>query len=281
MNIKKILISEQEKKDILSMYGVNDSLIDEQVKSPVGIPSYTIQSESYSLENAKGGTSNNELKFFKGTKFVQKINKQGKPYLITQATTVQLPQTLTGKINGQATASVMYNCATGKFSLTNVKNIKTPSVQFQDKSQNWYDQEKTLTAQLTKVCQYKAPKQEPIKTDQPKQEPVKKEVEKEVKKVVNKTIKLPDKNYCSLAGDETWSYAKLDDGTWYASKNKVDWFKLDLLKYQKAVDLLNKDAKCLGVTEIPASNAKEPNQIKPSQTNIAPDQDNEERPLTT
>ena len=74
------------------------------------LQSWTVSSASYSLENAKGGTSNNELKFFKGTKFVQKINKQGKPYLITQATTVQLPQTLTGKINGQATASVMYNC---------------------------------------------------------------------------------------------------------------------------------------------------------------------------
>ena len=127
--------------------------------------SWTVSSASYSLENAKGGTSNNELKFFKGTKFVQKINKQGKPYLITQATTVQLPQTLTGKINGQATASVMYNCATGKFSLTNVKNIKTPSVQFQDKSQRWYDEERYLTTQLTKVCQYKAPKQELTKQD--------------------------------------------------------------------------------------------------------------------
>lgn len=129
------------------------------------LQSWTVSSASYSLENAKGGTSDNELKIFKGVKFVQKINKQGKPYLITQATTVQLPDTVSGKINGQATASVIYNCATGKFSLTNVKNIKTPSVQFQDKSQRWYDEERYLTAQLTKVCQYKAPKQEPAKVE--------------------------------------------------------------------------------------------------------------------
>jgi hypothetical protein len=118
---------------------------------------------------------------------------------------------------------------------------------------------------------------------------VKKEVEKEVKKVVNKTIKLPDltnKNYCSLAGDETWSYAKLDDGTWYASKNKVDWFKLDLPKYQKAIDLLNKDARCVGLEMIPVLKVKGLQPITPEltntvQTNVAPDQDNEERPLTT
>ena len=278
MNIKKILISEEEKKDILSMYGVNDSLIDEQVKSPAGIPSYTIQSESYSLENSVVGKD--ELKIFKGTKFIQKIDGQGKTYLISQAVIAQIVNSL-GTNRGSATANVMYGCSTGKFSLANIKNVTLFNEAYKN-SQNWYDQEKTLTNQLSKVCQYKVPKQEPVKTDQPKQEPVKKEVEKEVKKVVNKTIKLPDltnKNYCSLAGDETWSYAKLDDGTWYASKNKVDWFKLDLPKYQKAVDLLNKDAKCLGVTEIPASNAKEPNQIKPSQTNIAPDQDNEEKPV--
>lgn len=125
------------------------------------LQSWTVSSASYSLEPSKSGSGNNELKFFKGVKFVQKINKQGKPYLITQATNVQLPQTLTGKINGKATASIIYNCSTGKFSLTNVKNITMPSSQFQDKSQRWYDEEKYLTAQLTKVCQYKAPKQEP------------------------------------------------------------------------------------------------------------------------
>lgn len=128
------------------------------------LQSWTVNSASYSLENAAGGTANNELKIFKGVKFVQKINKQGKPYLITQATNVQLPDTVSGKINGKATASVIYNCATGKFSLTNVKNITMPSSQFQDKTQRWYDEERYLTAQLTKVCQYKAPKQElPVK----------------------------------------------------------------------------------------------------------------------
>ena len=72
---------------------------------------------------------------------------------------------------------------------------------------------------------------------------VKKKIENQVDKVVNKPIKLPDltyKNFCELPGDKNWVYAKLDDGTWYASKNKVDWFKLDLPKYQKAIDLLNK-----------------------------------------
>ena len=100
---------------------------------------------------------------------------------------------------------------------------------------------------------------------------------------------LTYKNYCELPGDKNWVYAKLDDGTWFASKvtNKVDWYKLELPKFQKAVDLLNKDARCRGLEEIPVLKVKQAEQITNNNTqqdiigksNIAPDQDNEERPV--
>lgn len=109
---------------------------------------------------------------------------------------------------------------------------------------------------------------------------------------IPKVVKLPDltyKNYCELPGDKNWVYAKLDDGTWFASKvaNKVDWYKLELPKFQKAVDLLNKDARCRGLEEIPVLKVKQAQQITNNNTqkdiisksNKAPDQDNEERPV--
>lgn len=88
----------------------------------------------------------------------------------------------------------------------------------------------------------------------------------EVPKVVNKPVKLPNltnENFCNLPSDVTWSYAKLDDGTWYASKNKTDWFKLELPKYQKAVDILNKDAKCSKLEEVPVMSVKKAEEITP------------------
>lgn len=67
------------------------------------------------------------------------------------------------------------------------------------------------------------------------------------------SIKLPNltnKNFCTLPNDKVWKYAKMDDGTWYTSKDQENWFKLTLPKYQKAVDILSKDATCSGLEPI-------------------------------
>lgn len=60
------------------------------------------------------------------------------------------------------------------------------------------------------------------------------------------------------------------------TKNKVDWYKLELPKYQKAVDLLTKDAKCLGMVEISVEKVKELEQIKPQQ-NVSQQQPGENK----
>lgn len=68
-----------------------------------------------------------------------------------------------------------------------------------------------------------------------------------------KSIKLPNltnKNFCSLPKDKIWKYAKMDDGTWYASKDQINWFQLTLPKYQKAIDILSKDASCEGLEPV-------------------------------
>jgi hypothetical protein len=78
-------------------------------------------------------------------------------------------------------------------------------------------------------------------------------------------------------------YAKDDSGKWYASRQSdgKKWCELVLSQYQSAVDKLI--AGCPTTTEpikLDDKPAEVPQQTqtKPSQTNIAPDQDNEERP---
>lgn len=68
-----------------------------------------------------------------------------------------------------------------------------------------------------------------------------------------KSIKLPNltnKNFCTLPNDKIWKYAKMDDGTWYTSKDQINWFQLMLPKYQKAIDILSKDASCEGLEPV-------------------------------
>lgn len=77
----------------------------------------------------------------------------------------------------------------------------------------------------------------------------------EPKKEESKKIKLPnltEKNFCNLPGDTKYEYAKIDDGTWYTRrKGQEDWIKLEISKYQKAIDLLEKDSKCGSLEQIP------------------------------
>ena len=71
-----------------------------------------------------------------------------------------------------------------------------------------------------------------------------------VTKGPSNSVKLPNltnKNFCSLPKDKIWKYAKMDDGTWYASRDQINWFQLTLPKYKKAIDILSKDASCSGL----------------------------------
>ena len=82
---------------------------------------------------------------------------------------------------------------------------------------------------------------------------------KEPSKQQPKTIKLPnlsDKNYYTLEGDKSWVYTKLDDGKWYASKNKIDWY--DITNNRKAVETLNKSAKITNIEDTKLQPTVEP-----------------------
>lgn len=133
-------------------------------QQPVGKESYTIGKDFsyYDLENT--AFNKDELRLMTGTKFVKSTKNPS--MLITQSVRVDFPQNLTGTVekSDTSTANVYYNCKYGKFGITNVKG-NTSNNKF-----NWYDEEKRLTSQLKQVCQYNAPKQEPVKKDQPKQE---------------------------------------------------------------------------------------------------------------
>lgn len=247
MGYKKILIEEKEKQEILSKYYSDNNLVTEQFDKTTGTYTTMYDNTLKKVTNAK------DIVIPKGTKVWH--NFKGNDTKINLGNT-----------------GVYYDCAFAGYEniFTNTKtlgNLKNDNLAKAVRSY-FCDGKKVKTwGQITGV---------------------KKEVEKQIDKVINKPIKLPDltyKNFCNLPGDKVWVYAKLDDGTWYASKNKVDWFKLELPKYQKAIDLLTKDAKCFGLEEIPVLKVKELEQIVPEPTNtvqknVAPDQDNEERPMT-
>jgi hypothetical protein len=258
MTYKRILIEEKEKQEILSKYGV----ISEQLDTNTGI--YNLQStQVFKVSGQKLGESPDNVYLFRDYSKVSPNN------------------------DDKSVSFNVYYKENNKYIKSGDKGkLNCGDYIFYIGKQGYQQDSSTSQPFKTKINQIfcngnKLKTIEEIKG-------IKKEVEKEIKKVVNKSIKLPDltyKNFCSLPNDKVWVYAKLDDGTWYASRNKVDWFKLDLPKYQKAIDLLTKDSKCLGIEEIPVLKVKELEQIKPTetntvQTNIAPDQDNEERPLT-
>jgi len=80
-------------------------------------------------------------------------------------------------------------------------------------------------------------------------------IKQEPKKEKPKKIKLPnltEKNFCNLPGDTNWDYARIDDGTWYTRrKGQEDWIKLETHKFQGAINLLEKDSKCGSLEKIP------------------------------
>jgi hypothetical protein len=83
------------------------------------------------------------------------------------------------------------------------------------------------------------------KIDKPKETPKKdsrcKFTEKEFK----------NEQVCFISKDNTWMYAKTDDGKWYTSKqsDRNTWCELTTPKFQTAIDKLN--VECKGLMPIP------------------------------
>lgn len=219
--MKKFIITEEEKKRILNMY-ITESDIVEQTLSQNG--TYTT---NYPHKFIPIGDSNTNPKFnptFKaGTKIWTYFNKPDEDKIYFGSTEYYLQCSFAGYDN-----IIIYKPGEA--------NLKENS------------EKSPLTSTVRKLfCNGKKGKKTWNEVFG------KKEDKQEVKQTTPKTIKLPnltEKNFCNLPGDTIWKYAKDDEGNWYASKNSTDWYKLELPKYQKAVDLLTKDAKCGTIEEI-------------------------------
>jgi len=270
MNIRRILISEQEKKSILSMYNVDDNLVNEQMDTTKG--TYTLlnpqifrsnqDSNNYYNINVPKGTiawhnfNGNDTKIWIGGKSRAFTSKNS--HNETKKQSVYYDCAFNGDpkwfmTDGDITGTV-YNESLGKVIRTNFCNGK--------KMKTW----KEITGGGDKTV-----------INPPKDNTGKKCYTTDFTPTYGQICKLPN--------DTTWMYAKDDLGKWYTSRqtDTKKWCELVLPQYQKAVDILIKGCPAtiepiaLKTKPVDTTIQSSQSEIKPSQTNIAPDQDNEER----
>jgi len=258
MNIRRILISEQEKKTILSMYNVEDNVILEQKLNSDG--TYTIMyDQTFKSQGYTSAGNTNEVIVRKGT--VIRKNSDGKSVIFN---VYYKDKDDNNKLKLAATKGVYY-CG-------------GLSIRYKDSNQSYTQFDNTFQKTISRLfCdgdKLKSDKEQ--NTDQQKKE------QTTQKKCYTASFTPTETQKCKLPGDNTWVYAKDDSGKWYASRQSdgKKWCELVLSTYKAAVDKLIKG--CPTTTEpikLDDKSAETPQQAqtKPSQTNIAPDQDNEER----
>lgn len=158
MGTKRFLITEDEKREIMSLYNYK-GLLQEQKNQP---KEYTLDT-IISLENSISARP--ELKLFPGTKFVLKFKNDGKPYLITDKSVIsQYVASDTGRVFGDEDnivdgkknkAVVYYNCSTGKFGTKNNTSIKNIEGDYgSPEKMSWYAQPNQV-APFNNVCKTK------------------------------------------------------------------------------------------------------------------------------
>ncbi len=221
---KRFIITEEEKNNILGLYNLNETLLNEQNET------YTLVNKTNLIRTSLGGGGT--LPYRITIKQGATIKKSGSSIIIPKESIYYYDED-TKKNDGKFYLDGKLACK-GSESINFGENA---SYKYETKIPGTYD---TFAETLrNKLCKTSVT----TKTPETKKSPVK--------------VKLPDlteKNFCNLSGDETWEYAKLDDGTWYTrKKGQEEWTKLELPKYQKAVDLLNKDGKCGSLEEVPQS----------------------------
>ena len=266
MNIRRILISEQEKKSILSMYGVDENIVNEQMDTTKG--TYTLINPQV-LKNSENSNNSYDIKIPKGTLAYHNFNGNDTKVWIGSKnrafTSVPSPGST---VSGVKKQSVYYDCAFNG----DTKWFMTTG----DIDGLVYNES------LSKVIRANFCNGKKMKTweEITKKQPTPPKTEK---KCYTTSFIPTETQKCKLPGDNTWMYAKDDSAKWYASRQSdgKKWCELVLSQYQVAVDKLV--AGCSTTTEpikLDDKPAEVPQQTqtKPSQTNIAPDQDNEERP---
>ena len=315
MNIRRILISEQEKKDILSQYGVKKDIISEQtsqvtyngnyeftVTDKGGAPNLSLKSiivfnkltfvkNNGGMVSIKGTTVGSSKDYSIGSefKFELQLNCTNNEIIIVKSPNGQYTggklKTISRdfkKIKNNCNTQKSNDCRSKDDEMKKLKYTKTNLVNYnkavsqKDKYYvyNYYCKESNIQHYYYK---YKGQPTPPVVTP-PVVTPPKTE-----KKCYTTSFIPTETQKCKLPGDNTWMYAKDDSDKWYASRQSdgKKWCELILSQYQVAVDKLV--AGCSTTTEpikLDDKPAEVPQQTqtKPSQTNIAPDQDNEERP---
>lgn len=222
MNIRRILISEQEKKDILSQYNLNTNIISEQTLNSDG--TYTTKNTYKFIPTADPSPNPKFNPTFKaGTKIWTNFDKPDEDKIYFGTTDYYLTCSFQG---------YDYVIQYKEGDTLKENNLKP-----------------VLTTAIRKLfCNGKQGK----KTWN---EAVGKTTNSDTKKT-NSRCKFIEKEFtnqqvCFIPNDNTWMYAKTDDGKWYTTKqiDKKTWCELTTPKYQKAVDKLN--IECKGITPIP------------------------------
>lgn len=210
MNIKRILISEQEKKSILGLYNDGKTLVNEvEFKLDPDGTYKVMYNQKFSIVGQQFGGSPLNVQIKKGTKIYPKD----------------------GKLNFNAyygeVSDVYDKISTGSYTCGDQFIVVGTSQQYgQPPYPGGF-----ITTIKSLFCDGNK-----LKTD------------KKTSEVINKskTIKLTlsDEERCVLPNDKKWSYAKQKD-RWFASKNNVDWF--DITNNKKAVNILT--TKCQSIKE--------------------------------
>jgi hypothetical protein len=273
MNIRRILISEQEKKTILSMYNVDTNLVNEQLDKTTG--KYSLKNPQV-LKNSEKSNNYYDIKIPKGTLAWHDFNGNDTKVWVggknRAFTSVPSPGSTS---SGNKRQSVYYDCAFNGDTKWFMTTGDIDGLVYNESLS------KVIRATFCNGSKMKTWKEITGGGDKTVVNPPK---DNTGKKCYTASFTPTETQKCKLPGDNTWVYAKDDSGKWYASRQSdgKKWCELVLSTYKAAVDKLIKG--CPTTTEPIKLDDKpaemtQPSQseIKPSQTNIAPDQDNEER----
>jgi hypothetical protein len=206
MNIKRILISEQEKKSILGLYNDSKTSLNEEEFKLNTDGTYNVKNnQEFSIMGQKLGGNSLKVQIKKGTKIYPEDGKLNFNVYYSPFTSKEI--------------------SSGNYTCGDTSIVVGSSQQYSQTPPpgGFINTIKSLFCDGNK-----------LKTD------------KKTSEVINKskTIKLTlsDEERCVLPNDKKWSYAKQKD-RWFASKNNVDWF--DITNNKKAVNILTTKCKSI------------------------------------
>jgi hypothetical protein len=236
MNIRRILISEQEKNEIKNLYGVLSE-----------------ETSNYLLDDPwKGGFTVISTKEKPGDKIELTINlskiysamyRTMDPEFDTRLKVLQVP-------DEKKTGRLIYHKPSGMIQLIPNPPIPNDSKTSKEIMLDLNDVFTNIVTTGINISEFKdknlvsklKSKKLGVKTNDEKSKISGKKL-----KIGNKTpktfkLKLSNEERCVLPDDKSWNYAKQKD-RWFASKNNIDWF--DITNKKKAITILKTGCKSL------------------------------------